>query len=389
MNNTTSSEAQVALGIENNGAIKHDESLKDNSINKESSLSQSMNQERVNEKVDDRGMNDSSSGVKNNNTNKRKNNFYLNKNNHHKKTEVLVKKKNFKQTAIKKPNKDLDSKQIDLQLLQEEQNTVASQPLSEQEQLKGFIHYMIRQKTGIVSEKINDLLTIYKNKYKDCDLGTDAGTNILGFCLINDNAKAIEYLVALYDSEQLIFPTVLGAQNINVAFTKSAQVNKTIIDFLKCDEKNKEILLEQIMQFAPNNLYRQENVGVYLGWLANNATSDYKEQFMRHCIVAKNKAIISKAIVFQDCRTYLKDNYKQLINDKSFKLWFESQLGLVFDTSASLTQTPVTDSVDNDTDAAANSHLSSKADNQKAFSNIMDKRVVVIERKKRLTLNNK
>lgn len=362
MNNTTSSEAQVALGIENNGAIKHDESLKDNSINKESSLSQSMNQERVNEKVDDRGMNDSSSGVKNNNTNKRKNNFYLNKNNHHKKTEVLVKKKNFKQTAIKKPNKDLDSKQIDLQLLQEEQNTVASQPLSEQEQLKGFIHYMIRQKTGIVSEKINDLLTIYKNKYKDCDLGTDAGTNILGFCLINDNAKAIEYLVALYDSEQLIFPTVLGAQNINVAFTKSAQVNKTIIDFLKCDEKNKEILLEQIMQFAPNNLYRQENVGVYLGWLANNATSDYKEQFMRHCIVAKNKAIISKAIVFQDCRTYLKDNYKQLINDKSFKLWFESQLGLVFDTSASLTQTPVTDSVDNDTDAAANSHLSSKAD---------------------------
>lgn len=386
MNNTTNStnnnEPQVSLEIDTNK----------NPINVGDNLK---NERALDGKVSD----ELSTPIKTSNTNKRKGNFYLNKNNHHKKTEVLVKKKSFKQTSIKKQNKDFTSSDIDLQ---DEQGTGVSKPLSEQDQLKNFIHYTIKQRTGILSDKINDLLTIYKNKYKDCELGTDAGTNILGFCLINDNVKAIEYLIALYGSEQLVFPTVLGAQNINVAFTKSAQINKTIIDFLKCDEKNKEILLQQIMQFAPSNLYRQENVAVYLGWLVNNATSDYKEKFIQDCIVAKNKAIISKAVVFDDFRACLKDNYKQFINDKNFMLWFESQLGLAVEHGENLEMLTVKDkkeivdsgSVDmvnkeNEQDAVANSHLSSKADNQKAFSNIMDKRVVVIERKKRLTLNNK
>lgn len=261
---------------------------------------------------------------------------------------------------------------------------VAPRVLSEQEQLKNLIQHSIRQKTGISTDKINDLLNIYFHKYNDCNLDTPSGTNIVGLCLLNDNALALKLITAIFPSDKIEFPKVLGKENINVSFSRDGELNREILNFVNTNEAYKNILLQEILSFAPTNLYREENIKLYLKWFTEHSSQDDKEKFIVQCLMEKNRAIIEQSLSYAALKELVISNYKSHASDKNFLVWLETRLDRQMSAPSSYATPHIPEAASL---PSADTHLSSKEDKIKAFTNI-DKRPVIIEKKKKLSLRN-
>lgn len=247
---------------------------------------------------------------------------------------------------------------------------------TKQELLKELIQFQIKQKTGLKTNEVKNNLILYHQLYGNLDIQTLSGTNLIGLCVLNDNIevlKNIKEIKTLLNEDLNIsnVPYVLGQKNLSVSFSKSGELNKEILEI--CNNKeDKDFILGELIKYASKNLYRDENIELYLPWLISNTDEEYKTNLMINCIIDNNRNILSKAVEYKEYREIIIENKNK---NPVLKIWLEQKLKVSKINN-------IKEKVELKTNINNRYHLSSSEDKNKVFNNLLEKtNTVIIEKK--------